>query len=443
MVLALISIILFGFSFAFGYSKPRSAIWFVAFTYPLLYPVNFPIVPSDIIYLNITRLSLAIILGVHFRRGKYFEISKLLKNSFVRAFLLFSIILVIVSIKDMPKYYLMSYIPLVYVSITLGYFLIQSENDYKKFINILTVHGLIFGVVIFLDFLGIANIQLFIAKIVPNFDSALNNMGNDTRAGIKRVSGLDGNAINSAVRLVILLPIAFLNNKFQKKIINYIFLFFIFCSMIILMSRAAYIGLLVALFFIIYQNANLEKSFFIKALALFKNFFLFSIILLALFTFVPFLNNVFQQIYIYSFEKSTLENLDQRTHMFVFVYDLVTSNPLLGQLKSPLYVYNEILNGHDLASPLIYIISGGPVLIISFFNWMIRMPFYFLRRRSIKTNTEELNSILILVSASFIGGLIPMFSNWIDTSISLMIIIFCATFKYNMIIERHKYPKLN
>jgi hypothetical protein len=443
MVLALISIILFGVSFAFGYSKPRSAIWFVAFTYPLLYPVNFPIVPSDIIYLNITRVSLAIILGVHFRRGKYFEISKLLKNSFVRAFLLFSIILVIVSIKDMPKYYLMSYIPLVYVSITLGYFLIQSENDYKKFINILTVHGLIFGVVIFLDFLGIANIQLFIAKIVPNFDSALNNMGNDTRAGIKRVSGLDGNAINSAVRLVILLPIAFLNNKFQKKIINYIFLFFIFCSMIILMSRAAYIGLLVALSFIIYQTAKLEKSFFIKVLALFKKFFLFSTILLALFTFVPFLNNVFQQIYIYSFEESTLENLDQRTHLFAFVYDFVTSNLLLGQLKSPLYVYNEILNGHDLASPLIYIISGGLVLIISFLNWAIRMPFYFLRRRSIKANTKELNSILILVSASFIGGLIPMLSNWIDTSISLMIIIFCATFKYNMIIERHKYPKLN
>lgn len=443
MVLALISIILFGVSFVFGYSKPRSAIWFVAITYPLLYPVNFPIVPSDIIYLNITRVSFAIMLGVHFRRGKHYEFSKLLKNSFVRAFLLFSIILVIVSIRDMPKYYLMSYMPLVYISITLGYFLIQSENDYKKFINILTVHALIFGVVIFLDFLDIANIQLFIAKLVPNFDSAINNMGSDFRAGIKRVSGLDGNAINSAVRLVILLPIAILNNKFQKKRINYVFLLFIFCSMIILLSRAAYIALLLALFFIIYQTAKLKKNFFIKVSTLLKMFFLISTILLVLFTFIPFLNNVFQQILIFSFEASTIDNLDQRTQISPRVYDMVTNNLLLGQLKSPLYIYNEVLGGHDLASPLIYIISGGFILVISFLNWTIRMPFYFLRRRSIKANTEELNSILILVSSSFVGGLIPMLSNWIDTSVSLMIIIFCATFKYNMIIERRKYRKLN
>ena len=122
MFLAFLSIIFFIFSFCFGYSKPRSAIWFVAFTYPLLYPVNFPVIPSEIIFLNISRVSLAIILGVHFRRGKHFQIPKLLENSFVRAFLLFAIILVIVSIKDMPKYYLMSYMPLVYISITLGYF---------------------------------------------------------------------------------------------------------------------------------------------------------------------------------------------------------------------------------------------------------------------------------------------------------------------------------
>lgn len=442
MVLALISIIFFGGSFAFGYSKPRSAIWFVAFTYPLLYPVNFPIVPSDIIYLNITRVSLAIILGVHFRRGKYFEISKLLKNSFVRAFLLFSIILVIVSIKDMPKYYLMSYMPLVYISITLGYFLIQSENDYKKFIKILTVHGLIFGVVIFLDFLDIANIQIFIAEFVPNYDIDLNRIGH-TRAGIKRVSGLDGNSINSAVRLVVLIPVAILNLKFQKKSINYFFLVFIFCSMIILMSRAAYIALLVTIFFIIYKTASLKKSFFSKVLTLSKMFFSISIILLLLFTFIPFLNNLLQQLIIFSFESSTLENLDQRTYMFPKVYELVNSNPFLGQFKSPLYVYNEVLGGHDLASPLIYLISGGFVLLISFLNWTIRMPFCFLRKRSLEANSNEMNSILILVSSSFVAGFIPMFSNWIDTSVSLTIIIFCATFKYNMIIEGNKHPKLN
>ena len=442
MFLAFLSIIFFIFSFYFGYSKPRSAIWFVAFTYPLLYPVNFPVIPSDIIFLNISRVSLAIILGVHFRRGKHFQIPKLLENSFVRAFLLFAIILVIVSIKDMPKYYLMSYMPLVYISITLGYFLIQSENDYKKFINILTVHGLIFGVVIFLDFLDIANIQLFIAEIVPNFDIGLNRIGH-SRAGIKRVSGLDGNSINSAVRLVVLIPIAILNLKFQKKGINYVFLIFIFISMIILMSRAAYIALFITIFFIIYQTANLKKSFFSKVLTLFKMFFSISIILLVLFTFVPFLNNIFQQLFIFSFEVSTLNNLDQRTSMFPKVYELVTSNPFLGQLKSPLYVYNEVLGGHDLASPLIYIISGGLVLLISFLNWAIRMPFYFLRKRSLEANSNEMNSILILVSSSFVAGFIPMFSNWIDTSVSLTIIIFCATFKYNMIIEGYKHPKLN
>ncbi|MDC0553793.1 hypothetical protein OAO25_01045 [Flavobacteriaceae bacterium] len=431
-MLNLISILLLLFAFFFGYTKPRSAIWFVAFTYPLLYPVNFPIIPSDSLYLNITRLSLVIILGVHLRKGKYFQISKILKSSFIKAYLLFAIYLFVVSIGDMTQYYIFSFMPEVYISIALGYFLIEKEKDYKKLIGVLTWQALVFGIIIFLEFFGIVNIFLLISQNVPNFD--MNNINEDfSRAGIKRVYGMDGNAINSAVRLVILVPIAFLHTKLNKTKRSYVFIIIIFFSIIILMSRAAYISLLLSTFFIIFQMAKLKKNFLTKILYAFKIFFSISTILILLFTFSPFFNNIFISLYSFSFESSTIDNLSQRTSMIPFVLELFINNFFIGQFKSPLYIYKEIMGGHDLALPLIYVISGGFTLLILFFNWWIRMPFYFIRKDIFKNKTNEFKLLLILVSASFVGGIIPMLSNWVDTSVSLMLIIFCSTFKYNII----------
>ncbi|HAZ03473.1 MAG: hypothetical protein A2W90_16590 [Bacteroidetes bacterium GWF2_42_66] len=428
MVLALVSILIFILSFLFGYEKPRSAIWFVAYTYPLLYPVNFPIIVSDIFYLNITRVALAIILGVHLKRGKTLQISTLFKSNFIRIYLLFTVYIIVISLGDMAKYIIFTYIPEVYISITLGYFLIQTEKDYQKLIGILSWQGLIFGVIVFLDYFEIANIQLYISKMIPRFNIDNFNI-DDTRAGIRRVSGIDGNAINSSVRLVILFPISLLYLKLKNSKIKYIIPVTLVFSIIVLLSRAAYISLALAIVFLVFSFANEEKNISKKFVAIIKTAIIFSSGLLLLLVF-PFTSHVLQSIYSFSFETSTLKNIDQRILVFPQVIEMIINSPFIGNICSPFYVYNDIMGGHDLPLPIIYLLAGGIPLVVIFIIWGIMMPFYFMKFISKANRSKEELFIIIMVSASFVGGLIPMLSNWIDTSTSLMIIIFSATYKF-------------
>ena len=432
MILAIASIIVFIFSFFFGFAKSKSAIWFVAYTYPLLSPANFPIIPSDLIYLNITRVSLAILIGVHIKNAKRMNLSKLFQSSFIKSYLLFIFLLAAVSFIDLGKNTFFTLIPEVYVSMSLGFFLIQKESDFKKLLQILTWHGLIFCLIIYLDFFEIINIQILVAKMIPNFNMAYNEI-DGIRAGIRRVSGFDGNSINSAVRLVILFPISLLLIKFNNKLKNYIFPIFLILSILILFSRAAYISLILALIFIIFNQINIIKKGLNKLVSLFKILIIIAGSSIILFFISPFIQNIILSLYVFSTDLSTLTNLNARTVMMPLVYEMVLGNSYFGVFRSPFFVYEELLGGHDLPSPLIYSISGGIPLLLLFLNWIRIMPFYFLRKFYFRNESRDFKIILVYISASFIGGIIPVFSNWIDTQNSLMIIIFRATYKYIMI----------
>lgn len=437
MALALVSIIVFIFSLIFGYTKSKSALWFVVFTYPLLYPANFPIVPSELIYLNITRVSFAIVLGSHLKNARKFQLSKIFESSFIKAYLFFAVLLAFISFSDMAKFTIFSLIPEFYISISLGYFLIQKESDFKRLIRILTWHGLIFGIIIYLDFFQIVNIQIFIAKLVPNFNMSHQEI-DGIRAGIRRVSGFDGNSVNSAVRLAVLFPISILQIKFTNKKRYYIFPIVILLSILILFSRSAYISLLLGMIFVLFQILNFRKKILSKLITIFKISLFALTISMTLFVVSPFINNIISSLYSFSIDGDTIDNLGQRLIMLPVVYEMIFSNSFFGVFMSPLYVYEKVLGGHDLPSPLMYVISGGIPLMLLFFNWWIRMPFYFLKNLNFREKPKEFKLILILISSSFVVGIIPMLSNWIDTHISLMIIIFCATYKYNMLRKKTK-----
>jgi hypothetical protein len=360
------------------------------------------------------------------------NLSKLFQSSFIKSYLLFIFLLAAVSFIDLGKNTFFTLIPEVYVSMSLGFFLIQKESDFKKLLQILTWHGLIFCLIIYLDFFEIINIQILVAKMIPNFNMAHNEF-DGIRAGMRRVSGFDGNSINSAVRLVILFPISLLLIKFNNKLKNYIFPIFLILSILILFSRAAYISLILALIFIIFNQINIIKKGLNKLVSLLKILIIIAGSSIILFFISPFIQNIILSLYAFSTDLSTLSNLNARTVMLPFVYEMVLGNSYFGVFRSPLFVYEELLGGHDLPSPLIYSISGGIPLLLLFLNWIRIMPFYFLRKFYFRNESRDFKIILVYISASFIGGIIPVFSNWIDTQNSLMIIIFCATYKYIMI----------
>ena len=434
-MLEVVSFIVLVGAFIFGHSKPVPAMWFVAVTYPLLYPSNFPIVSSDILFLNISRLSTAIVLGAHLRKARSVHLGKLLESSFVRAYLSFAIGLFVISVGDMTQYYTFSFLPEVYISLTLGYFLIRKDKDFERLLGILVAQGVVFVLVIFLDFFDVVNIYLMIAKNVPNF--TMDSIYDDefSRAGIKRVAGMDGNAINSAVRLVILFPLALLHIKLNKKRRSYFFAIFMFLGIVVLMSRAAYISLLFALVFIVFQLVRFKRHVLSRIIYLMKYFMGFVVSFGLLYVMFPFFNNIVTKLYKFSFEASTVENLSQRTIVYPLVLKLFKNDLFLGQFRSPLYVYEEIMGGHDLPLPMIYAISGGIILLLLFLNWWIRLPLYFVGKINFVSRIDNLKLTWILVSSAFVGGIVPMLSNWVDTSVSLLLILFTATYKYSILNE--------
>jgi len=433
--MAVLSLIIIVLSFFFGYFYPRKALWFVALTFPLLNPANVTIIPSEILFLNISRISSAMILAVHLKRGKRLRFDLLLKSKFIRIFLFFSVWVILISLGDRAKNMIFSYIPNLYISLTLGYFLIKEEKDYKVLIKILSCQALLFSAVVFLDFFNIINLQLIVAQWSPNFSLDFVQI-NDIRAGLSRVAGWDGNSIYSATRLVVLFPIALLNWKLKKGLFRLIIPVIIAGAILLLMSRAAYISFVVTLVFIIFWLSYLKKQFLTKVWSIVRYFIAASLLAVILYNSVPVVKTIVDEIYFFTFQTN---DVTQRQDRLPRATKYIMEKPLLGH-GSPYYSYMTVMDTDDIPTFYIYALTGGFPLLILLIIWWVYMPLYFVRYLKKRFITKEQSNVIIYASTAFVGGLVPMLANWNQVSLVLMIIIFGATYRYLMINNIIQFP---
>lgn len=109
----------------------------------------------------------------------------LFKYPFIKTYLLFAIYVIFISLDDRFLNLIVTYIPNLFISFGLGFFLIESGNDYKRFIKILALQAFVFSLLILLDYFHITNISLMMRQLSPGYNEELTQQ-NLVRAGIER-----------------------------------------------------------------------------------------------------------------------------------------------------------------------------------------------------------------------------------------------------------------
>ena len=431
--MAVLSIVLLIIALIFGYSKPRLALWFSIIFFPLLYPANFALVPSTILYTNINRVVLVLLIGIYLKTPKRFNFSILMRNKVIKVFFIFSLYIIVISLGDRLKNLIFTYIPNLIIIIMLGYAIIEQEVDFKKVIRIFVWHAAFFNMIVLLDFFNIINISLIVRELSPTFNEDFVQEGL-VRASIYRVAGWDGNSIYSAVRLVILFPIILLNMELSKnKLFSLIIAILTFISIILLMSRAAYIGFIASMLFLFfYMFFKVDKNIITRLVQTIRKSILILGILLTTTIIVPFVNRTVINIYEFSFSTKIYDDNENRLYRIPYALDRIMEKPIFGW-GSPQYAYYEVMNTDDVPLPILYLIAGGVPLFILFMFWWVKMPFYFIKYIKYNFANKKDKLIFIYVGSSMVGGLIPVLSNLNNKSLLLTILIFIITYKYSLI----------
>jgi hypothetical protein len=437
------SIILIILAFLLGYNKTNIALWLSVILYPVLNPASFTIIPSDLLYLNIDRVVFAILLGVYLKKRNILNLKFLWKNNFIKVFLIFSLYLILISLEDRLKNIIFTVIPNLYIMILLGFTFVRTQNNYKSLLTILSWQSAFFGVVVLFDFFGVVNLSLLARQLSPSFNEDLTQL-NLIRADISRVSGWDGNSIASAYRLAVLVPINLLYIRFSSSkylILRFIPILLSIVSIVLLMSRSAYLAFFLSIVFLFYYSSTkIEKDIIRKFLLAVRVLIVSLIGITFLYMYIPPVNKVINSMYDYTISNAASKDVQGRQDRIPYAINKFLRKPITGY-GSPQFTYNEIMHTDDLPLFILYLLSGGIPLFILFIWWWLKMPFYFLHFTKYKFISKDDRYIIVYVSSAFVAGLIPMLSNWNDRALGLMLIIFGATYKY-LLIKKQSFNRI-
>ena len=434
-----VSILLLGF--ILGYFSPRIVGWTILILFLLLYPANFAIVPSDVLYLNINRLAFAVTLGIHVQYREKFKVKLIFKNNFFKAFLLFSALVVVYSLKDRSLNIIVSYFPNIYLVIALPFLIVRKLNDFYILINVFVWQAVFFGGVILLHYFANIDLTTFARRFIPENEGYQAIIA--IRGDLTRISGFDGNSVQSAYRLSFLLPIS-IWYLFEEKRMVFRVIPFVVCvaGMLLLMTRAAYAGAIFAFFYLLLFLWKQSKSVFSKVLRL-SSIIVSSIVLIAvLFFLVPSLQIFSIKNVEFLKSSQSQEQIKYKADRIPVAIEKGLEKPFLGH-GSPQYAYYVVMETDDVPSPFIYFISGGILLLILFLTWVYLMPAYMIKlSKSIFFESKD-KTIFLYFGAAFVGGLVPLFANMQERHVLAMLILFSGSYKYYIIsasnyIKSHK-----
>ena len=443
-ILSICGVILFLF---IGFKYPRKSGWAIVILVPLLYPSTFTLVYSKIFPLTINRIAIAITVGIVLHEKKYgFSLNKLLKSNVFIFVIIFSIGYVLVSITDRPlQNIIFTFLPTTFYPFILCFIIIKEEKDLYKLTKIFAWQAGIIGLFIIIEYLTQVRIAVILAKTNPHVDiySLWEGLAPEyyRRSEMYRACGIDGHPVFTGFRLAFLFPIT-LWYASQNKFIGSIIVFITALGVLLLQARMAIVVIIIASIFIIFLT-NRKIIFPVSIVGIISMLFLL---------YTPSLNVLIKDFWYQSFAPimQGLNNPDmaRRYDHITYAIGKFLDNPLLGS-GSPDYVLMILMGCDDLPAPIIYLVSGGILLFLSYILMIFSFPLSIFKFQIL--NSKYLSSsqkyYLKFMTIAFFSGVFVVFSNWCERHFLIMFMLYISIFKifiYNSLVKnRHSHRSGN
>ena len=434
-MLEFISLIICFICVLLGYFKPKFVAYFILYTTPILSPGRLVLIPSSTLPLEYIIFAFSLTFGITLNPIFNRRISSISLKSFqwIYGLLLMIFLLLLSTDSEYITTILFFDIPLYYTSVVIPLFLINNFKDLDSLITVLVWQGALIGVFAVLAFFDIFRITYWLRLTVPDYNMDI--IQDTFRAGTRRIHGLDGSASQTASRLVFLYFLSIWYLLKRNKIINYIPMILIFIGLILLQTRAAFLALFAGLLYL-FLTLGYKKLIDIKII---KIIFQTVVIVTLTFISISFIRNIFSN-FIFEYLLPTIASYDNSVEVKVeripVAFELAIQNFFTGY-GSREYIYHILMYTDDIPTPLIYMLSGGILLLITHL-YVYLYPIYKTLNLS-KSTDKKTSRYLVIVSTALSVGFFMTLTNWLETHRMIMIMVFIASYKYVLIKNKKKY----
>ena len=416
------------FSFWLGYTFSRKLIWPLIFFVPIIYPTFLIVINISMMPLTFERLIFVLVFGMFIKEFKI--INKFFSSSNTsKLFFIFVSILAINSLRDDGyKSIVFTYIPDLFVGFVLPILAIKCFDDFTRLIKYLIVQLSLFCVLILLEYFTRIQINGFLVNASSLTSITGEGIAFEIRAGFYRVNGIDSNAVQTAYRIVMLLPLTIL--YLIKRNIFYMFPFILAIISIILLQSRASMFVAIFSFFILSFILIFSKQidFLEKKTILRKYIYLFILFSVLIIFFFPFIFDIFIASYINIFK--TQQYVD---YELVRDRDLWIQNAYKVFMKKPYFGYGSPINAYknvdwnDLPSYGIYFLSGG--IFLGFFYFLFWGSLFLDLHRFLKIINKKIHFALLVSAISVFAGFAVTLFNWQERHYLVLFLIFFAMAK--------------
>lgn len=402
---------------------------------PILAPATFTIVPSSFMPLTMRRVAFGVTLGIIARRYRSgFPLRFILKDQFVKILIIFTGLLALTSMRDSFIYHtVISHLPNIFYSLVLCFLIIKDEKDCDRLVTVFVWQGALIGILIFLEYFTDFNAGDIIQSTSPRAASEglqRNDIFALYRNSFFRVNGIEHSAVNTSYRLVFLFPLSlwyFFHRNTFLKVVPFVM---ILAGLIFLQTRAAFVAILTSSISLVLGLFLIKgRNLFDNAVSISKNCVVVILVAAAVFAF-PTTRNIAKAFIqeIQSPIASRDMSLESKINRIPLAFEFFKDRPLTGY-GSPQHAYFELMRCADLPAPMIYLLSGGILMLFFYLLTLFYMPysvFSFSKNRFIGDNQRE---FLIYASSAFVGGITVVFSNCVETHFWIMYMLYISIYK--------------
>lgn len=437
-------------AFSTGLLFPKKAGWSIVFITPILGPAGFTLVSSPLLPLTMHRIAFAVTVGVVMSNyNRDFPLRSILRSRFIKIVLVFSLFVILISLEDRFENIIFTYIPNLIFAFVLCFILIRNEKDLHRLVNIFVWQAALIGLFITLQYYIDFDINIILMKTIPGYDFSgyqsqhFISPERVIRSGTIRAIGIDGNAVQTGYRLSFLFPLVLWYTFREKKRFikpwRILPLLFIIISFGLLKTRAAYVGILFSLLalatgLIFFKRTKITT----KIKKLFSLSITFFIIISLIIAYNPSIVKIARTMIVKSFSGGpTSKNemsVEMKLERIPVAIDHFKKRPFLGY-GSPQIAYSEVMHGEDVASPIIYLLSGGIFLCLIYLLMLFYMPYSITRLSRRKWLYPAQREFLAYASAAFVGGIAVVFSNWQEAHFLVMYMLYISIYK----VYQHKW----
>jgi hypothetical protein len=436
MTLLLLTIVGLFLSFLIGYAMPRKAGWAVLLLLPILSPTSFTIIPANFIPLTFTRVAITITIGIMASGYGEVKLILLLRSTFVKILIFFSIILVISSSRDMYIYHqIISFLPNTFMAVTICYLIIQDTNDLKKLVVIYAWQAAFIGLFIIIEYYTDFSIAIALGSTNPNFSSEVATKASASmyRSGFYRVSGLDGNAVMTGYRLAFYFPLVLWYATWKRlNIINLIPLLAICVGFIMLQTRAAFIAIVIATVYLFFELIYRQSISLSKRVGnIFKIVIMLSLAAIIIAAISPAIKAIITTFILDSLNSSYAVagyTLQAKISRLPIAWHHFLQHPIIGY-GSPQNAYFNVMRTDDIPAPMIYLLAGGFPLGMAYLAHLLYMPYSIFKYSKTMSIDDNMKILLLVASSSFVAGIVVLFSNFQEAHIMIMTMLYIAFYK--------------